>query len=132
MLASLIKIEDFIISESPMITRKELIVFDWNVLKALHKALQPVAILTTQMQAVQYIMGDFVRDFGNCLKKLREMETNPHAAILRTKLLNRQIVQYECPVVLAALYFDPRYNTDDDVQVLTQAQKEIAIVRTFK
>lgn len=130
MLDSLIKIENFIERESPLVLPSNLVVFDWDFAKSLHKALEPIAVLTKKMQSLHYVIGDFVRDLGDCLKRLAENTNNRHSATLRIKLMDRQLVQYNCPAVLAALFVDPRYHTNDGPQVLTSVQQDIAIVST--
>lgn len=48
--------------------------FDWDLMESLTKSLEPVAELTTRMQAAEYVLGDFYRDLFMCEDSLKNLE----------------------------------------------------------
>lgn len=86
------------------------------------------------MQAVRYIYGDFMRDLSDCLGHLEGQQTfrpNVHAYNVKITLHARLMDLRNNPVVLAALYMDPRYNSSEGIQFISAIEKEIAIVSKF-
>lgn len=131
MLKSLIRIRDTVDNETENTTDPPV---NWIEAEKLRDALAPPAGLTTKMQAVQYVYGDFMRDLSDCLGHLEGLynstETTPngHAENIKVCLNARMLDLRKQPVVLAALYMDPRYHSSDGPQFFTEEEKEVAIV----
>lgn len=107
---------------------------DWKFVKNMMTVLKPIATLTTKLQAVQYIVGDFVRDYSIAIIELeRIIRKNPSKAAVRmaTRLkasLQKREKAFDNPAYHAALYLDPRFNNCSNKSRMSRAQRNSAIV----
>lgn len=114
------------------------IAVDWTKLQILEKVLKPLKCLTKQLQAEQYIAGDFLRDLFSCQCALeRIIKHEPlyylEATDMLTVLSRRALDITENIFFAAAIYMDPRYchsqmrDTFTDEQII---EIEVRVCRT--
>lgn len=99
---------------------------NWDILIPLEAVLQPLAELTTKLQAEQYLMGCLLIDLMVCEEKLERINTAWSQKIL-ADLIRRRAMIMSSDVFLAGLYLDPRINCKGS-QMMTKSQKAIAFV----
>lgn len=113
---------------------------DWQFVDNMIAVLKPVATLTTQLQAEQYIVGDFFRDYTIAHIELTTLITkmtksgNTRRKNMATKLqeaMRSREGAFDSPALKAALYLDPRFNNrtvNVNNQRMTPNDRKIAIV----
>lgn len=87
----------------------------WNLIEKLTEALEPETRRTRKMQAVQFIVGDFIRDPAFCEAELELCSlpptSNTYASQLLRNIERRKQVLINSQAVTAALHMDPRFRT---------------------
>lgn len=110
---------------------------DWAFVDNMTTVLKPLATLTTQMQATQYIAGDFFRDYIMAMMELdRIIRKSASRPVVRmaTKLkasMKKREKAFDTPALNAALYLDPRFNNNQNSNPqarMTINQRKSAIV----
>lgn len=116
---------------------------DWQFVDNIIAVLKPVATLTTQLQAEQYIVGDFFRDYTVAHIELASIITkmaksgNTRCMNMAKKLqaaMRSREGAFESPALKAALYLDPRFNNrkvNVNNQRMSANDRKIAIVSTY-
>lgn len=99
---------------------------NWLLLVEIEAALQPLAELTTKLQAEQYLMGCLLIDIMICEKKLERLNSDSSRQLL-ADLIRRKEMIMASNIFLAGLYLDPRINCKGS-QIMTRHQKEVALV----
>lgn len=97
----------------------------WQLAQAMVDALEPVKVLTTKLQAVQYTCGDLAYDMIICQARLKAINTTM-SLTLSSALKLRQLAITDNVQYLAALYLDPRFNNRHTPH-LTEEQKLTAL-----
>lgn len=82
---------------------------DWQTINNLTEALKSIKITTKLLQSEQLTMPSFVWEWKKCLIKIKKVQ-NTFSIDLQKKIEARQIVLFSSPVVLSAMFLDPRLN----------------------
>ncbi|XP_046809503.1 zinc finger BED domain-containing protein RICESLEEPER 2-like [Lucilia cuprina] len=88
-------------------------IFDinWSFIQNFVKAFAPLAKCTMKLQAEQYILGDFFRDWLTCELELEELvNINTYAADLVSAMRTRKEKLLKHDAFAGAIYLDPRFN----------------------
>lgn len=95
---------------------------EWVSIIEIHAMLKPFAVVTKKLQSTSTALSDFFGMWMNLkIKVQRQSTTNPFASKIFTNMQSRHDVLVEIPVMLAAVYLDPRYNV-----MLNSSQKATA------
>lgn len=123
------QIESGFLQALPSTSKDGSLYINWNFIEEFVKAFQPLAKCSSQLQAEQYILGDFYRDWLNCEIELEDLsEVNQFARDLLTAMRTRKAKLLDNGAVLAGLYMDPRFNYQSS-NFLSEEQKSTAMVR---
>ncbi|XP_036320396.1 uncharacterized protein LOC118734823 [Rhagoletis pomonella] len=85
---------------------------DWGFVNAFLQTFKPLVDCTTKLQAEQYVIGDFYRDWLTCELELQELISSQYdyaSTLLRT-VKQRKAVLLQNEAFLSAIYVDPRFN----------------------
>lgn len=100
---------------------------DWTFIQNFVNVFTPMAHCTKQLQAEQYIIGDFYRDWLVCEAKLRKMGENAFAVRLLESMTKRKDKLLDNVAFLSGIYFDPRFNFLDSPYI-NDVQRKSAVV----
>lgn len=104
MLKKLLDFEDF--CESHLDSDTNLTSEDWENIKKLVTILEPLYISTLKLQSEQLYLGDFYKHWVEL--KLTVESASPRSNILENCLKKREQNIIENPIIVSAIYLDPR------------------------
>lgn len=127
MLQSLLKLEEFCKENSDTIPSLKVPDAKWKAFKAISAVLEPLAKLTTELQAENLFATDFVLKWKAMVLNLDKMKTT-HSKLLLKYILIREKEIFANPLMKAVQYLDKRTNTLMTAEDKTKAKEVIRMV----
>ena len=121
MLADSLNFENFCKENSEIFPELLLSVEEWKCIHELTEVLKAPKIATIKLQSEQLTAGDAFLVWQECLVTLKR-QTHAAAKLLVTSMEVREAKLLSSPVLIAALYLDPRCQI-----LLSKSQKEMAV-----